>query len=84
MNQITEHQDGTASATRTKVKVLSSSDPMLWYTEFLNKSFQVHRVTYDNQGKQFWVRTGDAFNTLNFIHSFDCEVILGNSEIKEK
>jgi len=70
MNQATETKDGTMII----VKVLSSSDPMLWYTEFLYKSFQVHRITYDNQGTQFWVRTGDAFNTLNFIHGFDCEV----------
>jgi len=48
---------------------------MLWYYNRINEEFNVSRITFDNNSKQYWVRTGDYCDTLNFIHVMDCEVI---------
>lgn len=58
-----------------KIRVNKFSDGLYWYATKLGIEFEVSYVTKENSKKMYWVRTGDAYNTLNFVLAEDAEVI---------
>ncbi|AGO48372.1 hypothetical protein Phi10:1_gp031 [Cellulophaga phage phi10:1] len=56
-----------------RVKILEcKKDALMWYKNKVNLDFKY--VKEDSQG--VWVRTEDAYNTLNWIHPEECVMIL--------
>ena len=45
-----------------KITITKCSDGLSWYNRQIGSTFEVTRMT-----DAYWVRTGDAFNTLNYI-----------------
>lgn len=58
-----------------QIRIQKCTDSMLWYYNRINEEFTVSRITNDNSSRQYWVRTGGMYNTLNFVHTKDCEVL---------
>lgn len=49
------------------IAIKSCTDPSMWYIHKIGQSFKV--IGVDNTG--VWVRTGDCWNTSNFIRPVD-------------
>lgn len=54
-----------------RIKIVDCSDPMMWYSKRINEEFTV--VKTDSHG--YWCREGGFYNSLNWIHTKDAEVI---------
>ena len=55
----------------SKVKVVECKDKTLWYNDKIGEVFQ---VGYWGRG-EVYVKTGDSYNTGNFIQAEDLEII---------
>lgn len=65
-----------------KIKILKCSDASLWYNRHIMKEFEIYRKEIDlydfkNPRIYLWVRTGDEWNTLNWIYEHDVEYLKG-------
>ena len=60
-----------------KIKIVHCSDPRLWYNDRLNEIFTLVDVEWNKNSEVtfFWVRTGDEWNTSNWIHQTDAEYV---------
>lgn len=62
----------------TKVRITSCSDSSLWYNARIGEVFNVIGVDFHETTAEvtfFWVRTGDEWNTSNWIHRKDAEYV---------
>jgi hypothetical protein len=63
-----------------KIKIDKSSCPSAWYAERIGQTLEVihHEINrHPSQGipeDVYWCRTGDAYNTLNYIRASDARV----------
>ena len=58
-------------ADTSKIRVVDCRDNSLWYR---NKVGEVYSVEYWGQGEAY-VKTGDSYNTGNFIQVEDLEIV---------
>lgn len=58
-----------------KIKIIDSKDVLYWYSERIGEEFTVVRIEKIEGIVHYWVKTGGAFNTLNFVLDCDAEVI---------
>lgn len=63
-----------------RITILKSTDPLAWYAKHVGQTFPVYRFEPNHDPSQgipedvYWVRTGDAYNTLNYVRASDAEV----------
>lgn len=57
-----------------KIKVQKASNSFYWYAREISKEFEVQYITVEQKQKMFWVRSGDAYNTINFILESDAQI----------
>ena len=60
-----------------KIKIVRCSDTRLWYNDRINEIFTLVDVEMNKNSEVafFWVRTGDEWNTSNWIHRTDAEYV---------
>ena len=60
-----------------EIKIVRCSDSKLWYNDRLNEIFTLVDVEFGKNSEVnfFWVRTGDEWNTSNWIHRTDAEYV---------
>lgn len=56
-----------------KVKIKKCSKFDYWYANKVGEVFSLVRP--DMQYDRYWVRTGDEFNTLNYVEAQDLDLI---------
>lgn len=63
-----------------RIRINKATDTSAWYNNRVGESFTVERFEQNRDPSQgipedvYWVRTGDAYNTLNYIRASDAEV----------
>jgi hypothetical protein len=55
------------------IQIKQCRDHLLWYSSRIGEVFKIVKV--DHIEDMYWVRTGDAWNTLNFVYSVDCDLL---------
>lgn len=55
-----------------KIKVQKSSDAFYWYAKHTGEVFLVEYFTVEDSQAYCWVRSGDLYNTINFVLAKDC------------
>lgn len=62
---------------KQKIKILRCKDGMLWYNTRIGEVFDVQFIQQEGSyGVVYlWVRTGDAYNTLNWVDEKDVEYV---------
>lgn len=64
-----------------KVLIEKCTDPSAWYADKIGQTFgyrYFEALRNPEQGipeNVFWVRTGDTWNTLNYIRASDCKLV---------
>jgi len=67
--------------TSAKIRVLKCTSPSAWYADRIGLTLPVSRIEINLRPSQgipedvYWCRTGDAYNTLNYVRFSDAEVI---------
>lgn len=59
-----------------KIRVVKASDAFYWYASKIGQEFEVEYLTKDSGVAYCWVRSGDSYNTINFIKADDCDEII--------
>lgn len=57
--------------TMLKIKIIKSSDSLLWYTKHIGETFEVFRETPE----AYWSREKNQFRAMNWIAREDAEVV---------
>ena len=62
---------------KQKIKILRCKDGMIWYNTRIGEVFDVQFIQQEGScGVVYlWVRTGDAYNTLNWVDEKDVEYV---------
>lgn len=62
---------------KVKIKIVSCRDSMLWYNARVGEEFYVFATEWDHlrHFRYLWVRTGDAWNTSNWVYENDAEYV---------
>jgi hypothetical protein len=55
------------------IKIKQCRDHLLWYSTRIGEVFKIVKV--DHIEDWYWVRTGGEYNTLNFVHAYDCDLL---------
>lgn len=61
------------------IKIVKCADPLAWYAKHIGDTFSVVRFEENQDPSQgipedvYWVRTGDAYNTLNYVRASDAK-----------
>lgn len=59
----------------SKIRIKDSKDTLYWYSDRIGETFNVVRVEKIDGVVYYWVKTGDKYNTLNFVLDSDAEII---------
>ena len=52
-------------------KIISCSDPMMWYRDLVNELIYIERETVD----YYWSREQNIYNCLNILHKQDVTML---------
>lgn len=60
-----------------QIKIVDCFDTSMWYNKHIGKRFKVFAKEYDCLRDRYilWVRTGDDWNTSNWINEKDIEYV---------
>lgn len=67
-----------------RITILKSTDPLAWYAKHVGQTFPVSRFEPNCDPSQgipedvYWVRTGDTYNTLNYVRRSDATEVNAN------
>ena len=61
------------------IKIIRCTDPLAWYADRIGQTIEAQRLEIRRSPTQgipedvYWCRTGDLYNTLNFVRRSDAE-----------
>jgi hypothetical protein len=67
------------------IRINKCTSPSAWYADRIGQTLNVERLEINRHPSQgipedvYWCRTGDTYNTLNYVRASDATVILGAS-----
>ena len=61
-----------------KIQIKSCSDALFWYNKRIGEVFEIYRIV-----DEYWVRTGDYYNTTNFVLFKDADVLQSSAEVQK-